>query len=85
MLEKECCGRISGNDIRTAPAVDAIEVVRCNECAYRGYTIHCPMCFEETYYDDDGYSEYYTVDHTVDDGFCHCGTKEWGNENDTLD
>lgn len=26
LLEKECCGRISGNDVRNAPAVDAVEL-----------------------------------------------------------
>ena len=45
LLEKECCGRISGNDVRNAPAVDAEPVrhatwekglcagfVGCSEC-----------------------------------------------------
>lgn len=34
LLEKECCGRISGNDVRNAPVVDAVEVVRCKDCRY---------------------------------------------------
>ena len=28
LLKKECCGRISGDDVRNAPAVDAVPVVR---------------------------------------------------------
>ena len=34
ILAKECCGRISANDVRQAPAVDAVEVVRCKDCKY---------------------------------------------------
>lgn len=34
LLKKECCGRISGNDVRNTPAVDAVEVVRCSQCRY---------------------------------------------------
>ena len=36
ILAKECCGRISANDVRQAPAVDAVEVVRCGDCKYWG-------------------------------------------------
>ena len=34
LLKKECCGRISGDDVREAPAVDAVEVVRCKDCEF---------------------------------------------------
>ena len=34
ILAKECCGRISANDVRQAPAVDAVEVVRCFQCQH---------------------------------------------------
>lgn len=34
LLKKECCGRISGDDVRKAPAVDAVEVVRCFGCKH---------------------------------------------------
>lgn len=62
--------------VETAPAVDAVEIVRCKECVHRGNSIACPMCFEETYYDEDDGGDWYTVDHTTDDGFCHCRSKE---------
>ena len=42
ILAKECCGRISANDVRQAPAVDAVEVVRCVECWHR-FTGHFGM------------------------------------------
>ena len=60
--------------LRNRPAVDAVEVVRCKDCAHRGIAGRCPMCHDETY-DDDGYTEWYTIDNTGDDGFCHCGAK----------
>ena len=34
ILAKECCGRISANDVRQAPAVDAVDVVRCRQCCF---------------------------------------------------
>ena len=34
LLKKECCSRISGDDVRNAPAVDAVEVVRCRQCCF---------------------------------------------------
>ena len=36
ILAKQCGGRISANDVRQAPAVDAVEVVRCKDCKYWG-------------------------------------------------
>ena len=47
ILAKECCGRISANDVRQAPAVDAVEVVRCKDCKYWG--------------DEDGIAEKYGI------------------------
>ena len=35
----------------------------------------CPMCYTEDSYDEDYGYDYWDVDKTVDDGFCHCGEK----------
>lgn len=58
LLEKECCGRISGDDVRNAPAVDAVPVVHahwtiidenccvcsaCLNCSTQDYYF-CPEC-----------------------------------------
>ena len=60
--------------IRQAPTIDAVSVVRCRECKYRGYDA-CPMCHDEYTYDEDDGGDYFTVDNTTDDGFCHMGAK----------
>lgn len=57
------------------PTVDAVEVVRCRDCKHRGIVSECPMCYTEDSYDDDYGYEYWDVDKTVDEGFCHCGEK----------
>ena len=41
LLKKECCGRISGDDVRNAPAVDAVEVDTVAEMLYRGIGDRC--------------------------------------------
>lgn len=61
--------------IEQAPVVDAVPVVRCRECKNRGDESTCPMCHEEYYYDEDDGIDYWTVDNTDDDGFCHNGAK----------
>lgn len=66
-------GAVKVDNLNALPAVDAVEVVRCRECVHRGSSVECPMCFEETYYDEDDGSDWYTVDRTTDEGFCHCG------------
>jgi hypothetical protein len=67
--------------IEQAPVVDAVEVVRCRECIHRGYDA-CPMCHDEYYYDEDDGADFWTVDNTEDDGFCHMGAKmDGGAEN----
>lgn len=53
-----------------APAVDAVPVVRCKDCACRGSHDLCPMCVRVYQLDESGY-----LDCTADDGFCHCGAK----------
>lgn len=60
--------------IRSAPTIDAVEVVRCRECKHRGYDA-CPMCHDEYYYDEDDGADFWTVDNTDDNGFCHKGAK----------
>lgn len=52
-----------------------VEVVRCRDCKHRGIAGECPMCYTEDSYDEDYGHDYWDVDKTVDDGFCHCGEK----------
>lgn len=54
---------------------DAAPVVRCKDCWKRGNEIHCPMCYDEWFYDEDDGNDFVTRDNTVDDGFCHVGAK----------
>lgn len=61
-------------DGRFGITVDAVPIVRCKECKYRGYD-DCPMCHDEYYYDEDDGGDWVTRDMTVDDGFCHKGAK----------
>lgn len=63
--------------IEQAPVVDAVPVVRCRECKYRS-SVSCPMCHDEYTYDEDDGADYYMVDNTTDDGFCHEGEKMGG-------
>lgn len=55
------------------PTIDAVPVVRCFECVKRGDKCRCPMCYDES----DGI-DFYQVDNTDDDGFCHMGAKKDG-------
>lgn len=52
---------------KDAPAVDAVEVVRCKDCKHRGDGYTCPMHFAHMHCDDD--------DFTSDDGFCERGAR----------
>lgn len=65
----------AADKLRKAPAIDAIEVVRCNECIYFGSNMYCPMCSDETTWTDDSGAVYYTVDRADYFGFCHLGRK----------
>lgn len=60
--------------IENAPTIDAVPVVRCKDCKFRGFDF-CPMCHDEYTYDEDDGGDYFTVDNTSDDGFCHKGAK----------
>ena len=67
--------------VRELPAIDAVPVVRCNDCKYR-CTLVCPMYHTETCLDDlDGFDDY-NVDRTDNDGFCHLGERWEGEEDD---
>lgn len=59
-----------------APAVDAVEVVRCKDCVHRGVAFECPMCSRE--YNDD-YDEIIT-DYAKDNGFCDRGERGTNEE-----
>lgn len=60
------------------PKISTIEIVRCKECKHRYDSDSCPMCQEHCYSDDYSY-DYYDVDSTTDDGFCHRGER-WTND-----
>lgn len=68
--------------IETSPTVDAVEVVRCKDCKHRGFVGECPMCYTEDAYDEDYGYDYWDVDKTVDEGFCHCGERDAEVSND---
>ena len=53
------------NEIQSAPAVDAVKVVRCKDCAKRGNN-ECPMFF---------YLGYGYADFTSYNGYCDRGER----------
>ena len=61
--------------INLQPTVDAVEVVRCKDCAKRGDPDECPMCYQKS-------SAWYPCDNTEDDGFCHVGAMMDGGKQD---
>lgn len=61
--------------IQNAPTIDAVPVVRCKDCKYRGNSFACPMCHDESIYDDDDGYDNYTYDRTDDDSFCDKGER----------
>lgn len=67
--------------IDDVPAVDAAPVVRCRDCKHRG-TDYCPMLQEIEDYDEDAGWDYWYVDNTDDDGYCHMGAKMDGGAKD---
>ena len=68
---RQCFGSVLWNILDDMPSFDAATVVRCVECANRGDKRKCPMCFDES----DGI-DFYQVDNTDDDGFCHYGERK---------
>ena len=58
-------------DIEEMPTIDAVTVVRCNDCIRRYDTDECPMCFliEGKYYE-----------YTNENGFCDRGERKEGAE-----
>ena len=78
MSYDEICGYNDGidiawNKIDQAPTIDAVPVVRCNDCIRRYDTDECPMCFliEGKYYE-----------YTNGNGFCDRGERKEGANND---
>ena len=76
MSYDEICGYNDGidiawNKIDQAPTIDAVPVVRCNDCIRRYDTDECPMCFliEGKYYE-----------YTNENGFCDRGERKEGAE-----
>ena len=76
MSYDEICGYNDGidiawNKIDQAPTIDAVPVVRCEDCIRRYDTDECPMCFliEGKYYE-----------YTNENGFCDRGERKEGVE-----
>ena len=59
-------------DIEEMPTIDAVPVVRCEDCIRRYDTDECPMCFliEGKYYE-----------YTNENGFCDRGERKEGADN----
>lgn len=53
--------------------MDAVPVVRCRDCWKRGDDDECPMSYLIHSWTDETGTEIFTVDRTVDDGFCFQG------------
>ena len=60
--------------LREAPTVDAVEVVRCKDCAKNGL-FTCPMCYIENH-------ELIFINHDPE-FFCGSGERKGGNDNGT--
>lgn len=56
-----------GEKLKRLPAVDAVGVVRCKDCVYRGNLDICPMTYE--------YPTDHAFDMTDNDDFCSKGKK----------
>ena len=63
---------IAWNKIDQAPTIDAVPVVRCQDCIRRYNTDECPMCFLI----EGEYCEY-----TNENGFCDRGERKEGADN----
>lgn len=66
--------------VEETPTIDAVPVVRCKECRFRGNPLNCPMCHEEDFYDEDDGFDYIVRDETTDEGYCQKGEREDDNE-----
>ena len=61
-------------EVVEAEVIDAVPVVRCKECKYRGTPYSCPMRKLVMPFQGAGSYE----DCTEDDGYCHMGAKKDG-------
>lgn len=66
--------------IQNAPTIDAVPVVRCWECRFRGNPLICPMCHEEEYYEEDYGFDNIVRDKTFDNWYCPKGEREDDND-----
>lgn len=71
---------VFASDVEHAATIDAVPVVRCGECRFRGNPMNCPMCHVEDYYDEDDGFDYIVWDETTDEGYCQKGEREDDNE-----
>lgn len=65
---------VAAGELRKAPGIDAVPVVRCRKCKHRR-TLVCPMYQPKIYLDClEGFDDY-KVDRTDNYGFCHLGAR----------
>ena len=64
---------LSGLNVRTAPTIDAVEVVRCKDCKYSKYKQGELRCYIWS-----------ISSKTKEDGYCFCGAR-MVNENENAD
>lgn len=67
LLNKSFYPAIVKSSIESAPAVDAVEVVRCKDCIRRYDTDECPMCYVRE-------GQYY--EYTSGNGYCDRGERK---------
>lgn len=87
MLRNPHCGRIEKimhrhehesflRDIRLAPTIDAVPVVRCKDCKHRGDHEVCPLHDIRLCFDGDGHMDEVEDDKTEDEFFCSYGERK---------
>lgn len=62
--------------IEAAPALDAVPVVRCKDCKFRGDNFYCPMTINVNY---GSYIGFKTVFAGADNDFCSKGARMDGD------
>lgn len=65
--------------LEETPTIDAVQVVRCKDCLYRGHSDLCHM--KHLVYDEANHSSYY-ADFTMDNYYCSFGERKDNHETD---
>jgi len=65
------------DNVLSAPAIDAVQVVRCKDCKFRGDGFYCPLVISVG-----GNIGRRELDNALDDDFCSRGARMDGDENE---